>query len=238
MANARLMIAAAEKADRVYAVIQNRRYDAGIQAVRAALESGVIGRVHTIHGEFFLGAHFGGFRAAMQHALILDMAIHTFDQARFLSRTDPRAVYCREWNPPGSWFAHGASASAIFDMTGDLVFTYNGCWCAEGYRTNWNSNWLIIGDNGTLRWNGASEVQIQQPGEPEGLTRRPVDVPLEVGVLDKAQRAHRGLISEFIQCVRNGEIPETICTDNIKSLAMVFGAIESAECGNKVAIGA
>jgi hypothetical protein len=30
--------------------------------------------------------------------------------------------------------------------------------------------------------------------------------------------------------------PETICTDNIKSLAMVFGAIESAREGRRVEI--
>jgi hypothetical protein len=37
------------------------------------------------------------------------------------------------------------------------------------------------------------------------------------------------LIKEFVRCVQTGGTPETICTDNIKSLAMVFGAIESAE---------
>jgi hypothetical protein len=34
--------------------------------------------------------------------------------------------------------------------------------------------------------------------------------------------------------VRAGTVPETICTDNIKSLSMVFGAIESAEQGRRV----
>jgi hypothetical protein len=33
-------------------------------------------------------------------------------------------------------------------------------------------------------------------------------------------------------------MPETICSDNIQSLAMVFGAIESAEAGQRVAIAA
>jgi len=32
-----------------------------------------------------------------------------------------------------------------------------------------------------------------------------------------------------VNCVRNGATPETACSDNIKSLAMVFGAIASAE---------
>jgi hypothetical protein len=40
-------------------------------------------------------------------------------------------------------------------------------------------------------------------------------------------------IREFIDAVRNGIEPSTICTDKIKSLAMVFGAIESAETGEQ-----
>jgi predicted dehydrogenase len=36
------------------------------------------------------------------------------------------------------------------------------------------------------------------------------------------------LIADFVDCVRTGRQPETTGKDNIKSLAMVFGAIESA----------
>jgi predicted dehydrogenase len=50
------------------------------------------------------------------------------------------------------------------------------------------------------------------------------------------QGAHQGLVDEFIHCVKTGETPETVCTDNIKSLAMVFGAIESAATGKRVEI--
>ena len=40
----------------------------------------------------------------MESPLILDMAIHTFDQARFITGADPVSVYCHEFNPPGSWY--------------------------------------------------------------------------------------------------------------------------------------
>ena len=40
----------------------------------------------------------------------------------------------------------------------------------------------------------------------------------------------------FVDCLREGRTPETICTDNIKSLAMVFSAIESAEKGRTVKV--
>ena len=47
---------------------------------------------------------------------------------------------------------------------------------------------------------------------------------------------HEGVITEFVDSVLNGRTPETVCSDNIKSLAMVFGAIESAEQGTPVDI--
>ena len=45
---------------------------------------------------------------------------------------------------------------------------------------------------------------------------------------------HYGCIRDFIDCIKSGATPETVCTDNIKSLAMVFGAIASAETGKTV----
>jgi predicted dehydrogenase len=76
-----------------------------------------------VNADFYIGAHFGGFRDQMQHVLLLDMAIHSFDQARMVMQADPVSVYCREWNPKGSWYQHGASVVAVFEMTGGIVYT-------------------------------------------------------------------------------------------------------------------
>ena len=113
MENARAMAAAAAEARRIYTVIQNLRYAAGIRRLRAFLDTGVLGRLTTVGTDFFIGAHFDGFRAEMEHVLLLDMAIHHFDAARFLlGGARARAVSCQEWNPPGSWYRHGAAAAA------------------------------------------------------------------------------------------------------------------------------
>jgi predicted dehydrogenase len=172
----------------------------------------------------------------MRHVLLLDMAIHTFDAARFMTGADPVSVYCREWNPEGSWYAHGASVVAVFEMTGGLVYTYRGSWCAEGLRTSWESEWRLIGARGTLKWDGGREVAAEQVAETgEFFSRhRPVEVP---PFPDAAgTKGHESVIREFVECVRTGAVPETVCTDNIKSLSMVFGAIRSAETGAPVEI--
>ena len=50
-------------------------------------------------------------------------------------------------------------------------------------------------------------------------------------LLRGALGGHAGLIRDFLTCVETGRTPETICSDNIHSLEMVFGAIQSAETG-------
>ena len=61
---------------------------------------------------------------------------------------------------------------------------------------------------------------------------------IEEPALDPADRVggHLGIIKDFIHAIETGSEPETRGSDNIKSLAMVFGAIESAETGRRVAI--
>lgn len=236
MANARRMVAAAQKADKLYAVMQNRRYDPRIRRLRAFLDSGAIGTPTTFHSDFFIGAHFGGFRDRLRHVLLLDMAIHSFDEGRFISGADPVAVYCREWNPAGSWYDHDASAVATFEMSNGLVYTYRGSWCAEGLNTSWQCDWRILGPQGTVTWDGSNVFQAQVVAKTGGFLSemRAVEVP-EVDPAGKTD-GHQGCINDFIRCVQTGAVPETICTDNIKSLAMVFGAVESAETGRRVEI--
>ena len=99
MANARRDGRGGAGAGKLYAVIQNRRYDPNIRRLRAFLGSGAIGEITTVNSDFYIGAHFGGFRDRMEHVLLLDMAIHTFDAARLISGADPVAVYCQRMEP-------------------------------------------------------------------------------------------------------------------------------------------
>ena len=131
MAAAREMVAACERAGKLYMVSQSRRYDGRALAFREAILK-YAGDIGILCSDFFLGPHFGGFREAMPSPLLLDMAIHTFDSARQISGRDPVAVYCRQFNPAWSWFKGDASATALFEMTGGLQFIYNGSWCRPG----------------------------------------------------------------------------------------------------------
>ncbi|MFW5857021.1 MAG: Gfo/Idh/MocA family protein, partial [Planctomycetota bacterium] len=236
MANARKMVKAGQKAGKIYSVIQNRRYQPAARRVHNLLHSGKLGEMHTVDCDFYLGPHFGGFRDVMQHVLLLDMAIHTFDMARFLTEADPVKVYCKEFNPKGSWYKHGASAVAVFEMSGGMVYTYRGSWCAQGCGTTWECDWRFGCTKGSARWDGAESIQAQAlaPTKKEPYRMKEIAAP-KSAPKDK-QGGHDGLLREFVRCVQTGRQPETRGDDNIKSLAMVFGAIESAKVGKEIKV--
>jgi len=226
----------AQQSEKKYAVMQNRRYLTQIRALESLLSTGTIGQVGSIHADFFLGPHFGGFRDLMDHPLILDMAIHTFDQARFISGADPVSVYCHEYNPPGSWYKGNASAVCIFEMSDGSVFSYCGSWCAEGLHTSWEGDWRITGSKGTVKWDGMNmpvcEV-IDESKPTEFLSQfKVVDVPNNW----ENKEEHWGCLDEMFASIEEGRPAETDSSDNIESMKMVFGAIESAKSGKKVFI--
>ncbi|WP_421762204.1 Gfo/Idh/MocA family protein [Devosia sp.] len=234
MEDARDILAAARQHGRIHGVIQNRRFKQSIRRIRAFLQSGAIGEISALHCDFFVGAHFGGFRDAMEHVLLLDMAIHTLDAARFMSGKNAVAVYCQETNPKGSWYAHDAAANAIFELDDDVTFTYRGSWAAEGANTSWEAAWRIIGSKGTLLWDGEDTITASIVDGDEGFFRplRSVEIPQWND--DRVTKEHVSAIEDFLDAVESRGTPECVGTDNIKSLEMVFSAIESARTRQRV----
>lgn len=232
LAEAKDVIKAAKLSGKTHAVIQNRRYLNEIVSYRNAVREN-IGGLTTLNADFYIGAHFGGFRDVMEHVLLLDMAVHSFDQARFISGCDPVSVFCKEWNPGGSWYRHGASAVAVFTMTDNVVFTYRGSWCAEGCNTSWECSWRAVGTKGSATLENTT-VKCERPAGSGEFINKCETVEIPETSLDFT--GHPGVIHEFMTCLKNGKSPQTVCTDNIKSLAMVEGAIASAESGREVEI--
>jgi predicted dehydrogenase len=233
MAEAKKMLTAAEKAKKLYMVSQSRRYEASHVATARTLASGAIGDVTTVNCDFYIGAHFGGFRDEMESPLVLDMAIHHFDMARMFTGADPVAVYAHEFNPEGSWYKGDVAASIIFEMTKGIVFTYRGSWCAHGAPTSWNGDWRVIGNSGTLilEKDQPPRAQHAKPGG-SGFVHPTEDVAIAVDPL--AATGIAGSLSEFLDALEKKiKKPQCEVHDNIKSLAMVFAAMKSSRSGKR-----
>jgi predicted dehydrogenase len=232
--DAQALVRAAEAAERTYAVMQNRRFEHGIRTLRDGLVAGRIGSVTMLACDFFKAPHFGGFREEMASPLLLDMAIHQFDQARFVVGVEPVAVSCHEFNLAGSWYRGDATAICAFELADGSVFMYRGSWSTEGFGTSWNGSWRVAGTAGTALWDGE--------GDPVAEIARVRDEPEFLYPVERAEwertwdgpTGHAGCLDEMLAALAQGRRPETDASDNLKSFAMVLAALTSAREGRRI----
>lgn len=235
LAQARAMVAAAERSGLLYVVSQNRRYDHNLRALRVLI-SDVLGPLGLLNADYYMGEHQPGHLAAVASPLLLDMAIHTFDAARYLTGADAVSVYCEAFNPPWSWYAGQACASALFVMTGGLRFTYRGSNCSDGMATTWDAEWRAVGARGSAVWDGRHAPRAEIITAVEGPSARVREVRPAVETAEAEAQGIRGTLRDFVRALRTGVLPMGECHDNLKSVAMVFAAMESAATGRRVAV--
>ncbi|RSM48356.1 oxidoreductase [Actinoplanes sp. ATCC 53533] len=217
LARALSLVAAAEVSGQLFMVSQSRRWNPQLFALRAM--TGTLGRVGSVSTDFHRAPRFGGFREKMAQPLLVDMAIHAFDAARFLLGGDPVTVSCQTWNPPWSWYAGDACATAVFEMTGGARYLYHGSWCSPGAETSWNGEWRVSAEHGTARWDGDND--------PIGPA---VDAP------DGRYSGIGGALRVFAEALDSGVTPMGEVHGNVLSLAMVEAAVDSATRGRPVLI--
>ena len=238
LAEAQDLIRRSEEASTLFVVSQNRRYCSGLIAFRR-LVAEQVGELGQLNAEFYRAPRFGGFREEMDSPLLLDMAIHTFDAARYVIGADPVSVYCVEFNPPWSWYRGAASATAEFEFDNGVHFSYQGSWCAQGRETSWESSWRAVGGRGSAQWDGSSPpvadvLRKEDEGSLESGAARGEQV-----ISMEPQRTAEGIagsLADFVGALRGGSVPMNECHDNVKSFAMVMGALESSRCSARVPV--
>nr|WP_301178636.1 Gfo/Idh/MocA family oxidoreductase [Arthrobacter globiformis] len=230
VAEALSLAAVAEVTGQLLMISQSRRYFRTLAAFKR--QAALLGEIGLLTCDFFKAPHFGGFREEMEHVLLVDMAIHSFDAGRYLLGQDPVSVYCEEFNPGWSWYAGDAAATAVFEMDGGTRFVYTGSWCADGLETSWNGSWRINGANGTAVWDGASAPLAERVA---GVS---ADAGASVASAASADEPEEiaGALAEFVRCLRTGEAPSGEIHANVLSLAMVEAAVKSSQTGQRVLI--
>lgn len=203
-------------------VSQSRRYYRSITRFREAVRS--LGALGTVTAEFFRAPRFGGFRDEMAHPLLIDMAIHHFDAFRYVVGDEPVSVSCDEFNPAWSWYQGDAGVSAGFITASGARFVYTGCWCSPGLETSWNAQWRVSGEHGTAIWDGEAMPTWESESDLP---------PADPGVMPEE---FAGSLTEFVGSLRTGTLPDGHALSNLRSLAMVEAAVESAATGIRVSI--
>jgi len=232
IAQAREMVAAADRAGVLFMVSQNRRYLPALTAYRDTVRR--LGPLASVSCDFYRGHHVGPdhFLFTLDQPLLQDMAIHLFDGARAITDADPVSVYCESYNPGFSWFPGAAAANAVFEMSDGLRFVLNASWCADGFETSWTGSWRTVGANGTAAWDGEGAPAVEPA---PGVVLEPT-VPAADPVPEGRFHGLSGALAEFVTALRTGATPQGECHDNLLSLAMCHAAVESAATGTRVPV--
>jgi predicted dehydrogenase len=232
VAEAREVVAAAERADRVLMISQNYRYYPAVRAVADLIRQQTLGPISSVSLDFRKYANTqprGDNRHyEITHPLLLDMAIHHFDLLRLVLGQEPTSVFCHAWNPPWSNFRDPAAAVASIQFDGGAVVEYRGNWVSTAPATPWAGEWRIECEGGEIRWSSRADFTLDADVvtiHPRGKRARRLPLPTPE-CWDRA-----GALIAFVEAIRSGVEPETSGRRNLATLALTFAAIASAESG-------
>jgi predicted dehydrogenase len=227
-ARARRVVDLGRQRSRTHMITQQYRFSAQPRTTRQQLAQGLIGPPGQCDVRFYMpwadipGSHY----VSEPYMLLNDMMVHHFDMLRYVLGQDPVSVQAVTWNHPWGWHQGDAAHAVVFHFPDGLVATHVACGCAMGSRTPWNGDWRIEGPKGSIDWESDRvwHSRLHRISEPvrEALPLLPVPPP-EQAILD-----------EFFAALREDREPECSASDNLRSLAMVFAAIESAKQGRRV----
>lgn len=218
------LVALAKSVGRKLAVNQNGRWSPPFAYMRRAVESGLIGEVYAAH----LGVHWNHDWVAgtpfddVRHVVLYDFAVHWFDiLSCFMGDRVPTRVFAsvaqaegQKSKPPLLGQAlieyEGAQATLVFD-----AFTPHGTWDST----------IVVGAKGTLLSTGPD------------LGRQTVSLTTAEGIASPALEGSwfpdgfHGTMGELLRAVEEDREPENSARDNLKTLALCFAALRSAETG-------
>jgi len=160
---------------------------------------------------------------ALPHSILLDMSVHHVDLLRFMTQAEVASVAAVEHDTPDNAFKHPSNALCLMRLRGDIPVVWDGDWCARGATTSWEGEWQFVGSRGRLFWDGVvdeafrTSVRLEIPGQEtqELMSNEPV------------QERRLPLLEHFIDSIEQGQQPEPSIEDNRKTLAVVFGSLES-----------
>lgn len=216
----------AETTGKLFMVSQSRRNNPHLRETRRLADD--LGGAGIVDTRFYRAPRFGGFRDAMEHPLIVDMAIHAFDAGRVLIDGNPVSVTASSSNPAWSWYAGDAAATVAIRYDSGAVHTYSGSWCAPGRETSWNGEWSLSCPRGSVAWDGESPPTAQSEGG-EAVTG-PEPTQSDLWELEES-------LAEFCSALRTGAVPGSEVHSNIWTQAIVEAAVRAADTGRSVALG-
>jgi predicted dehydrogenase len=251
LAEARELVAAADRARVTLMVAQNQRFLPSHQAARAIIASGELGEIRAVRTDSV--QHWGGFLPAdhWQYdgaraggGAVIGVAVHRLDLLRFLVGDVARVSATVRTTSPR--FVNGAEEYAAVTLEFENGALGQSFATVSAFRAPWSEQLLVFGDRGTIHASPApgnvrsrafvasdarSAPVVEWADQFRGF--EPVDVeaaglPSESGQVNE--------ILHFASCCRTGGDPFSSGRDNLGTMALVAAIYESARSGSPVEV--
>ncbi len=222
---ARSMVEAAEKYGAMLAIDQNFRYHYPFHIARKLITQGEIGLVSNIlHRDWFFRQDAGWRIEQPRHAMMV-MGVHWLDGLRWILDDDATAVFCQTQAAPSIDCAGETEANVLLQFAGGTVANYSQSFSSARNETATT----IIGEKGTLvlQYDG---VTLHKRGQ----DAKHWDNAAYAGE-NKPESAFAGL-DELLSALENDTEPANSGRDNLKTIALLEAAYQSAASGRAVSL--
>jgi myo-inositol 2-dehydrogenase / D-chiro-inositol 1-dehydrogenase len=219
----RVLEAEAAKSRRLIQVGFMRRYDDGFRALKAATDSGRVGRPLLLHCRHRNADVPPGFTSDM---MITDSVVHDIDVTRWLLGQEIVATTVFKARP-SSLAPEGLQDPQMVMLEssdGVLVDVESFVTCQFGYDIRYE----LVGETGTVALGEHTGVQVRAEGRHQG--------PIPADYRERFGAAYQNELQEWVSGVLRGEVGGPSAWDGYATTAVAEAAVESLTKGGRVAV--
>lgn len=167
--------------------------------------------------------HLNTYPLTMRHPMLVEQAVHHFDLIRFVYGSEPVRLQARTWNPAWSMYTHDSNVAMSLELENGIRVEYLGTWTGGWDRLSFE--WRTDCARGVVTQRDLfAGLYVAATGDDD---LRPHPLPTFEPFFDDTE----ALLRDFIRAVQTGAPVPCEGRDHLRTLAMVFAAMDASETG-------
>ncbi len=226
-------------------VTMTQRFRRDVTTLRRRIRSGDHGDVDALYCRYAINARSHGtwkperLYDEAYYPMLVEGAVHHLDLLADLAGDRVRTVFCNSWNPTHSEFAGDPNATVQLVMENGTSVSYEGLNTVAATFNGWGDEHVRADCvDGTLMLDGGELRAFPYEREEEDFVGNARFEDGDPVALDEREKwGNAWLVEQFADWCEGGDPMETSARDNLRTMAVVFAAVESAETGEAVDVG-
>ncbi len=214
-------------ADKKMAIITTQRYDQDKQTLLKLVSGRQYGRLNYVVARsthnFRKRGSWGGQRHLMDHPLLTEDGVQSFDLFRAIAESEVKTVRAVSWNPAWGDFRGDSTAIVTLEMENGVHCVYEGAAANACTLNGWGNEYVRVEcEYGTLELDHRKLRVLRGEAMEEP---RVAELPLA----DQPLWGDAWITEQFCDYVNDRIKPDNRLKESFKSIATTFAAIESAK---------